>query len=197
MVDAAGLAAQTCDLFAPAAGGIREADCMPAQHIPPALCRIRRAPQSRPDELKFSCNFRIADFGAIRIARAIGGYHMGGTPDSLGTAMSIFGTPGRARASAATRERHATAPSDPEPRRVLPAAADMDDVRRSADGSIDIAFYKQRAQRLRREAALRACRLIRELIRAWFWRKSKSQGPRRSLKIAMTRDCCKEENNDA
>src|SRR5262249_50101470 len=100
---------------------------------------------------------------------------------------------------AATRKRHATTPSDPEPCRVLPTAADTDDVRRSADGSIDIAFYKQRAQRLRREATLRLCHSIREVIRAWFWsvRKSKSQGPRRSLKIAMTRDCRKEENDDA
>ena len=124
---------------------------------------------------------------------------MGVTPANLAAAMSIFWTPGRTRALAATRGRHATAPSDPEPRRVLPTAADTDDVRLRPGGSIDIAFYKERAQRLRREATLRLCLSIRELTRAWFWsvRKSKSQGPRRSLKIAMTQDYCKEENDDA
>jgi hypothetical protein len=169
------------------------------------LCQIRRALQSRPKELKFSCNFRIAvfgaaaDFGAIETARAKGGYRMGGTPASLAAAVSIFSRRGRARASAATGGRRATAPSDPEPRRVLPTAADTDDIRRRADGSIDIAFYKKRAQRLRRDAILRLCRSIRELTRAWFWgvRYSKSQGPRRSLKIAMTQDYCKEENDHA
>jgi hypothetical protein len=59
-----------------------------------------------------------------------------------------------------------TAPNDPAPRPVLPTAADTDDVRRNADGSLDIAFYKERAQRLRREATLRLCRSIRELGRA-------------------------------
>ena len=124
---------------------------------------------------------------------------MGGTPASLAAEMSIFWKPGRARASAAARGRHATAPSNPEQRRVLPTATDADDVRRRADGSIDIAFYKERAQRLRRDATLRLCRSIRELMRAWFWRvrNSKSQGLRRSLKIAMTQDYCKEENDHA
>jgi hypothetical protein len=42
------------------------------------------------------------------------------------------------------------------------------EVRRNADGSIDIAFYKERAQRLRREANLELCRSIREFSRAWF-----------------------------
>ena len=124
---------------------------------------------------------------------------MGVTPASLAAAMSIFWTAGGTRVLAATRERHATAPSDPEPRRVLPTAADTDDVRRGPDGSIDIAFYKERAQRLRQEATLRLCHSIRELTRAWSWsmRKPKSQGPRRSRKIAMTQDYCKEESDDA
>ena len=93
---------------------------------------------------------------------------MDGTPATLAAAMSIFWKPGRARASAATRGRHATAPNDSEPRRVLPTAADTDDVRRRADGSIDIAFYKERAQRLRREATIELCRSIREFSRGWF-----------------------------
>ena len=42
------------------------------------------------------------------------------------------------------------------------------EVRRNADGSIDIAFYKERAQRLRREATLKLYRSIREFTRAWF-----------------------------
>ena len=42
------------------------------------------------------------------------------------------------------------------------------EVRRNADGSIDIAFYKERAQRLRREANLELCRSFREFSRAWF-----------------------------
>ncbi len=72
-------------------------------------------------------------------------------------------------------------------------------VRRNADGSVDIAFYKERAQRLRREAALRLCRSIRKFTRDWFRnvRKSVSERPRRLPKIAMTQDCCKEENYDA
>jgi hypothetical protein len=73
---------------------------------------------------------------------------MGVTPANLAAAMSIFWTAGRTRVLAATRERHATAPSDPKPRRT-------DDVRRGPDASIDIAFYQERAQRLRQEATLR------------------------------------------
>jgi hypothetical protein len=42
------------------------------------------------------------------------------------------------------------------------------EVRRNADGSIDIAFYRERARRLRREANLELCRSIREFSRAWF-----------------------------
>jgi hypothetical protein len=48
------------------------------------------------------------------------------------------------------------------------ACTEEAEVRRNADGSIDIAFYKERAQRLRREAALRLGRSIREFTRAWF-----------------------------
>ncbi len=44
------------------AGGIREADCMPAQDIPPPLCRIPRALQSRQDELKFFLQFSDSGF---------------------------------------------------------------------------------------------------------------------------------------
>lgn len=60
------------------------------------------------------------------------------------------------------------------------------EVRRSADGSIDIAFYKERAQRLRREATLKLCRSIREVTRAWFRnvRKSTSKAPPK-----ITQDC--------
>ena len=73
------------------------------------------------------------------------------------------------------------------------------EVHRRADGSIDIAFYKKRAQRLRREATLKLCRSIREFTRAWFRkvRKSTSKYPRILPKMAMTKDCCKEENDDA
>jgi hypothetical protein len=73
------------------------------------------------------------------------------------------------------------------------------EVRRRADGSIDIAFYKGRAQRLRREAILKLCRAIREVTRAWFRSvtKSRSKRPRTPPKIALTTDCCKEENYDA
>ena len=73
------------------------------------------------------------------------------------------------------------------------------EVRRRADGSIDIAFYKERAQSLRREATLKLCRSIREFTRAWFRnvRKSTSKHPRRLPKMAMTKDCCKQENYDA
>jgi hypothetical protein len=42
------------------------------------------------------------------------------------------------------------------------------EVRRNADGSIDMAFYKERAQRPRKEANLELCRSIREFSRAWF-----------------------------
>jgi hypothetical protein len=42
------------------------------------------------------------------------------------------------------------------------------EVRRNADGSIDMAFYKARAQRLRREATIELCRSIREFSRGWF-----------------------------
>jgi hypothetical protein len=42
------------------------------------------------------------------------------------------------------------------------------ELRRNADGSIDIAFYKARAQRLRREATIELCRSIREFSRGWF-----------------------------
>jgi hypothetical protein len=42
------------------------------------------------------------------------------------------------------------------------------EVRRNADGSIDIAFYKERAQRLRWEANREICRSIREFSRGWF-----------------------------
>jgi hypothetical protein len=81
----------------------------------------------------------------------------------------------------------------------LIACVPASEVRRNAEGSIDIAFYKERAQRLRREATLRLCRSIREFTRAWFWnvRKSASERPRRLLKIALTQHCCKEENYDA
>ena len=72
------------------------------------------------------------------------------------------------------------------------------EVHRNVDGSIDIAFYKKRAQRLRREATLKLSRSIREFTRAWFWkvRKSTSKRPRRLPKIAMTKDCCKQENKE-
>ena len=42
------------------------------------------------------------------------------------------------------------------------------EVRRTADGSIDIAFYKERAQRLRSETNREICRSIREFSRGWF-----------------------------
>ena len=50
----------------------------------------------------------------------------------------------------------------------LIAGVPESEVRRNADGSIDIAFYKARAQRLRREAALELCQSIREFSRGWF-----------------------------
>jgi hypothetical protein len=60
------------------------------------------------------------------------------------------------------------------------------EVRRRADGSIDIAFYKERAQRLRWEAARKLCRSILEVTRAWFWNVRKSTS-KRSPKV--TQDC--------
>jgi hypothetical protein len=50
----------------------------------------------------------------------------------------------------------------------LIAGVPESEVRRNADGSIDMAFYKERAQRLRREATLELCRSIREFSRGWF-----------------------------
>jgi hypothetical protein len=41
------------------------------------------------------------------------------------------------------------------------------EVRRNADGSIDIAFYRERAQRLRWEANREICRSIREFSCGW------------------------------
>jgi hypothetical protein len=43
------------------------------------------------------------------------------------------------------------------------------EVRRNDDGSIDITFYKVRAQRLHQEAKIEFWRSIRELSRAWLW----------------------------
>jgi|SRR5215470_18251099 len=48
------------------------------------------------------------------------------------------------------------------------------ELRCNADGSIDIAFYRERAQRLRREAILTLCRSMREFSRAWFRNATKS-----------------------
>jgi hypothetical protein len=81
----------------------------------------------------------------------------------------------------------------------LIACVSASEVRRNADGSIDIAFHKEHAQRLRREALFGSAVRFREFTRAWFWsvRKSASERSRLLLKIAMTQDCCKEENYDA
>jgi hypothetical protein len=70
------------------------------------------------------------------------------------------------------------------------------EVRRRADGSIDLAFYKERAQRLRREATLKLCRSIREFTRAWFRNVRESTSPPRLPKMAMTKNCCKQENKE-
>jgi hypothetical protein len=48
------------------------------------------------------------------------------------------------------------------------ARAPESEVHRRADGSIDIAFYKERAQRLRQEAAIELFRSIHEFSRGWF-----------------------------
>jgi hypothetical protein len=66
------------------------------------------------------------------------------------------------------------------------ACVPKSEVRRNADGSIDIAFYKERAQRLRREATLKLCRSIREFTRAWFWNVRKAHV--RTLP-RVTQDC--------
>ena len=50
----------------------------------------------------------------------------------------------------------------------LIAGVPESEVRRNADGSIDIAFYKARALRLRQEATMELCRSIREFSRGWF-----------------------------
>jgi hypothetical protein len=106
-----------------------------------------------------------ADFGGIRIARAIGGYRMNGAPASLSAAMSILWTHSRASALAATRAPRAIAPSDREPRQVLPTAPDADDVRRSDDGAIDVEFYKARAYAIRRDAQVRFAQALRRRAR--------------------------------
>ena len=50
----------------------------------------------------------------------------------------------------------------------LIAGVPESEVRRNADGSIDIGFYKEAARRLRWEAALELTRSVREFSRGWF-----------------------------
>jgi hypothetical protein len=77
----------------------------------------------------------------------------------------------------------------------LIACVHESEVHRNADGSIDIDFYKERAQRLRRKATLILCRLIPEFIRAWLWNVRKArQNPRWRRKIAIAAE---EEDHDA
>jgi hypothetical protein len=100
----------------------------------------------------------------------------------------------------AARPVPAKAENGRSPTKADPAVActGESEVRRNADGSVDIAFYEERAQRLRREATLRLCRSIREFARAWFWNVRKSTSKRRrGFKIARTQDCCKKEHYDA
>jgi len=75
--------------------------------------------------------------------------------------MAAHWTQSRVTASVPTGRRCATESGGREAGQARPAAADADDIRRSADGSIDVEFYKARAYAIRRATKVRFMRLLR------------------------------------
>src|SRR5215467_12775926 len=120
----------------------------------------------------FSCNFWIAVIRSNRISALIG--QNGRAADirsisdlaSLAAAIAAFLKHSRVVASMGVGGPGATQSSESEAGRAPSSAAAAEDLRRSADGFLDIEFYKARAHAIRRATLARLAGALKRMIRA-------------------------------
>jgi len=130
--------------------------------------RMRGARRRTADFLQFSDSRRSSP---SQIAALIGqngrAADIGSSSDvaSLADAMAAFSKHSRIVASIGVAGPGATQSSDSEAGRA-PSSAAAEDLRRSADGFLDIEFYKARAHAIRRATLARLACALKRMIRA-------------------------------